>query len=113
MRITFKRSQKEKKGFLGGSKGFDFVINAKAQLNPDEKALIEKYKISNYILATLQIGNIPIHITVENLQNGIEMTVENVGALLKLEDDIKETSKSLKDLLAVMASFGGEEVVEI
>jgi hypothetical protein len=39
--------------------------------------------------------------------------VEDVTELLELEEKIKEACKNLKILLAVMASFGGEEVIEI
>jgi len=113
MKLKLRRDQQEKKGLFGGSKGFDFRLTFQVELTPEERELIKRYKTGNYLLAAYKIGDIELPLRVRSLEKGHTSVVEDVTELLDLEEKIKEACKNLKILLAVMASFGGEEIVEI
>lgn len=113
MKLTVKRDQKDMKGMLGGHKGVKFILSAKAQLSEQERALIARYKVEDYQLAAYQIKNTPFLVSVNGLARGIEAETESITTLLELEDTIKQGCENLKTLLAVMATFGGEETIEI
>ena len=51
MRLTIKRNQADQKGIFGGHKGVNFTLYSKAELTHDERALIERYKVGDHILA--------------------------------------------------------------
>jgi len=76
--------------------------------------LIEKYKVHDHVLTWRETdkGKIP-GVTVQNLVGGYNVELDDVATLLNNEEVIKEACKDFKNLLMVMASFGGEEVVEI
>ena len=114
MKLTITKNQVEKKGLLGGSKGFDFTLAFQALLTPDEKELIRKYKIGGQVLTSFMVGdNPPTFIRVDDLEKGHVSTVSDVTELLALKDKIVSACETLKVLLEVMASFGGTEVIEI
>ena len=50
--------------------------------------------------------------TISDLMDGIKDKCRDVSVLLENESVYKESCKYFKTLLDVMASFGGEEVVE-
>jgi len=106
MKLIIKRSQD--KGFLGGIK---FKLSCRVDLTQEEKGLIDKYKAYSEVLTTKQDGSAGI--TVNDLMKGVEYKLERVNILLNNEEVIKDACKSFKNLLEVMASFGGEEVMEI
>ncbi len=117
MKLTIKRNQADVKGFLGGHKGVQFSLFVKADIRPEEKALIEKYMVGEWVLATREffIGKEKYDrkITVSTLIKGDSSTVSNLADLQRWEQDIKEGCVTLKSALEVMATFGGEETIEI
>lgn len=124
MKLYIRRSQEEKKGLLGGSKGTDFKLHARVELDPGDEALIKRYKLDDYVVARVQIPK-PSYkpneekpyweheITTKSLMNGHTESVHDVRLLVQLEDDVKGACRGLKELLRVAASFGGEEVFDI
>jgi hypothetical protein len=76
--------------------------------------LIEKYKVHDHALTWRETdrGRIP-GVTVRNLVGGYNVELDDVATLLNNEEAIKEACKDFKNLLMVMATFGGEEVIEI
>lgn len=118
MKLTIKRDQADVKGLFGGHKGVRFSLYTKADITGDERELIDRYKISEYILASYDLsikgsGSLEFHLTVNRLINGNKTETESISTLLELEDKIKEGCQNLKNLLEVMETFGGEEVIEI
>ena len=117
MKLTIRRNQSDVKGLFGGHKGVSFALFAQVAIKPEEKALIERYKVGDYVLAQreIKIGNnmVPHNVTVNGLINGTTTNTDSIAMLQQLEADIKEGCQNLKTMLSVMATFGGEETVEI
>ena len=114
MKLKIARDQEQKKGLLGGNKGIEFILKCQVELTAEEKALIEKAKVGEYILTTYRPhGEVEISLSVSSIVSGISSRETSVDMLLKLEDNIKSGCQNLKLLLEVIASFGGEEVIEI
>jgi hypothetical protein len=118
MKLTIKRNQADVKGLFGGHKGVRFSLYGRCDVDGQEKALIEKYKISEYVLAEYRLetkGREPVDfsITVSSIISGKTVETGDIGTLQELEDSMKVGCQNLKRLLSVMATFGGEEVIEI
>ncbi len=110
MKLIIKRDQKAQTGLLGGHKGMNFILNTRIELTSDEKALVQKYKAENYPLTFTQ-DNLPKE-TVSTLMQGKTQELKDITILLNNEEVIKGACKNFKVLLDVMATFGGEEVIE-
>ena len=52
------------------------------------------------------------HYTIASLMRGVTQEVKDITILLHNEDEIRNACQSFKELLTVMATFGGEQVVE-
>jgi hypothetical protein len=115
MKLKIRRDQAAKTGLFGGHKGMRFSLSCQVEISSDEQALIEKYKVHDYVLTSLRTSNRvePKIITVRSLIEGYKEELDDVATLLANEEAITEVCKGFKNLLMVMASFGGEEVVEI
>jgi len=64
------------------------------------------------MLASYELNQQKFLITVNDIISGRAIETESISKLLELEDTVKEGCQNLKTLLTVMATFGGEEVVE-
>ncbi len=114
MKLIIKRDQQAQKGIFGGHKGMRFLLSCRVELAPEEKALIEKYKAEDYTLTytTSRDGTQLPKDTVRSLMQGVSEEVKDITILLNNEEIIKGACKNFKTLLEVMATFGGEEVIE-
>jgi len=114
MKLKIQRDQKQKKGLLGGNKGIEFTLNCKVELTPEEQALIDKAKVGNYTLISYvpQGWEHELTFNVNDIVDGIVFQEMSVGKLLDLEEQVKNGCQNLKSLLEVIASFGGEEIIE-
>lgn len=117
MKLTIRRNQADVKGIFGGHKGVRFSLYGKCDIDDGESALIAKYKISDYQLAEYQLQTngepVDFRITVSGITNGQTVETGDINTLLELEKSMKEGCQNLKNLLIVMATFGGEEEIEI
>jgi hypothetical protein len=115
MKLTIKRDQSAIKGLFGGHKGMTFTLYCKVEISPEEQELINRYKVHDHVLTWWNDdkGQKVPGITVRSLVYGYTREVGDVATLLVDEGEIKEACKSFKNLLLIMASFGGEEVIEI
>jgi hypothetical protein len=117
MKLTIRRNQADVKGVFGGHKGVKFSLYGKCSLDEGERAIIAKYKVGDYVLAEYQLKAkaeaLDFKITVNGIANGQTVETGDINTLLDLEKSMKEGCKNLKNLLKVMATFGGEEVIEI
>jgi len=113
MKLIIKRDQKVETGAFGRHKGMIFVLSYRIELTPEEQALVAKYRVEDYPLVCITRQNLHESIK-EVLMKGITRTRElnYVGILLSEEETIKAVCKDFKTLLEVIASFGGEEVLE-
>lgn len=114
MKLIIKRNQQAKKGIFGGHKGMTFLLSYRVELSPEEEALVEKYKVEDYPLTytTSRDGTQLPKDTVSSLMQGVSEDVKDITILLNNEEIIKDACKNFKTLLEVMATFGGEEVIE-
>jgi hypothetical protein len=118
MKLIIRRNQADVKGVFGGHKGVRFSLYGKCEANDAERAVIAKYKVGDYVLSTYQIkprSGQPIEykITVNGIIAGQTVETDDIETLLELERSMKDGCKNLLNLLAVMGTFGGEEVFEI
>jgi hypothetical protein len=113
MKLIIKRDQKDHKGFFGGHKGMLFQLNCKVQLTPEEQELISKYRVEEYPLTYRNVGDTQVPgLKIGDLVRGIDYEIKDVASLLNNEETIKNACHEFKTLLVVMASFGGEDVLE-
>lgn len=114
MKLLIRRGQVEKKGVFGSYKGMSFNLFCKVQISPEEQHLIDKYKVNGHGLTWTDTDKGPVPVlTVQKLTKGHTSSVDDIAALLSEEETIKNACKKFKELLMRMASFGGEETIEI
>lgn len=91
-----------------------FGLSCQVEINPEEQELVNKYKVYDYVLTWRESdeGKSP-GLTVGELVNGKTYELDDVITLLNNEEVIKNACQDFKNLLLVMASFGGKEVIEI
>lgn len=114
MKLIIKRDQKARKGMFGSHKGMTFLLSYRVELTSEEKALVEKYKAGDCTLTytTRSDGTRLPKDTISSLMQSVTEEVEDITILLNNEEIIKDACKNFKTLLEVMATFGGEEVIE-
>ena len=98
--------------------GVKFELEARATLTAEESGLINKYKVQDEVLTEKQI-KIPltdraliIKITIGSLVAGQTFKCNEIKEILGYEAEIKASCASLRELIEVMKTFGGEEVIE-
>ncbi|MFH1059192.1 MAG: hypothetical protein V1797_11025 [Pseudomonadota bacterium] len=114
MKLIIKRGQRDKKGLLGGHKGVSFALECRVELTDIEKDLVNRYKAMDYVLTYREDreGKKIPGLRVSNMLAGVQQEIDDVATLLGNEDVIKGACQEFKNLLSIMASFGGEEVIE-
>ncbi len=117
MRLIIKRDQHNVKGFFGGDKGMTFQLGCRVELTPEEHELATKYRIKGMTLAVAKQRpdkevSAYDRINVNTLLDGVSYTCRDVDHLLETEGDIKKACENFKLYLTVLATFGGEEVIE-
>jgi hypothetical protein len=105
MKLIIKRDQD--KGFFGG---MSFILRAQVVLTAEEQALVNRYKAHKEVLFTRKDGERKY--MVNDLVTGMEDKVKDVTILLENEQIYKNVCEKFKSLLVVMATFGGEQVIE-
>src|SRR5262249_2071899 len=114
MKLIIKRDQKAQTNILGGHKGMTFLLTTRVELTPEEQELVKRYKVENYPLttSTMPDGRVIPRDTIANLLRGTSQELKDIIILRKNEEEIKNACSNFRDLLDIMATFGGEEVVE-
>jgi hypothetical protein len=114
MKLIIRRDQSAKKGLFGGHKGMNFSLFCRVEISPEEQELIDKYKVQEHVLTWHEHESRQTPgLTVQDLVQGKTTEIGDVATLLNNEEVIKGACEDFKNLLLVMASFGGEEVIEI
>ena len=125
MKLLLRRDQKKS---LTGK--MIFTLDARAELLPEEKAAVQKYKMARTMLyekfklidrghgilgflSRLAFHFTNITISVENLVKGKHLECKDIVEMRSMEEQIKEASEVFKNILETAAHFGGEEVIEI
>lgn len=113
MKLIIKRNQRDEKGIFGGHKGVNFILSCRVELTDEERELIDRYKAWDYPLTYKEIGGTQVaNYTVDALVNGRTQEVKDVATLLHNEEVVKKACDDFKNLLQIMTTFGGEEVIE-
>jgi hypothetical protein len=125
MKLLLRRDQRA--GMLGK---MIFTLEVRADLSPDEKAKIAKYKLGSTILYSknemkqgsneyAQLGHaimwrtLNLIISVNDLENGKKVECKDILEMLGAESQIKEAAQAFKQILDAASHFGGQEVVEL
>ncbi len=124
MKLLLRRDQKS--GLFGK---VNFTLAIRAELTPEEKAHVKKYKLGDTMLyermqlvdpgsGLLGLASRLAHkasnltISVNDLENGKTIDCKDIIEMLAAEEQIKEAAQTFRAVLGAAASFGGEEVVE-
>jgi hypothetical protein len=108
MKLIVRREQDQ--GFLGG---MNFILHCKVNLTSQETELIKKYKAHKEVLVHKERGGVKIgEIKIGDLVEGVKFKAKDITELLSTEDTVKEACGSFKNYIEIMASFGGEQVIE-
>jgi len=125
VKLLLKREQKS--GLMGK---VSFLLSVRAELTPEEKENIKKYKLGNTMLyeklKTLDPGSgllgvasrmalkmINLTISVNDLESGKQVECKDIVEMIAVEEQIKEAAQTFRSVLAAASTFGGEEVLEI
>ena len=125
MKLLLRRDQKKS---LTGN--MIFTLDARAELLPEEKDAVQKYKMASTMLyekfKVIDKGSgirglisrflfrfVNVTISVENLVKGKHLECKDIVEMRSVEEQIKEASQVFKNILETAAHFGGEEVIEI
>jgi hypothetical protein len=108
-----------------------FSLEVRADITPEERAYIARYKLGKSILYTkaelvegsgrgllglaskLAFKALNISVTVDDLAGGKRIECKDILEMLAVEEQIKEAAQTFKQVLDAAAHFGGEEVLEI
>src|ERR1022692_1661227 len=114
MKLLIKRNQVPQKGIFGGNKGVLFSISFRVEFTPEEKALVDRYKLSDDIVARYNVSYSKEEqlLTVGNLAAGFQNSLNGLGALQELESAVVAACQNLKVYLRVASTFGGEETID-
>jgi hypothetical protein len=113
VRLIINRSQAAMKGMLGGHKGVQFTLSYRLELNADEQALVQEYKLDYYPLTWRTVNGMrEADDTISNMLSGRSQTLTDVTTLINNERIVKDACDALPPLFEVVRSFGGDEVVE-
>lgn len=107
-----------------------FTLDVRAELLPDEKAAIDKYKLGKTVLyernslidkgsgllglaSRMAFKMMNLSVSVNDLAGGKKIECKDIVEMLAVENQIKEACQTFKDVLTACATFGGEEVVAV
>lgn len=107
MKLLIRRDQDS--GFFGG---ISFKVNARVELTEDELKIIKKYKAHKTPLLTKNSMFGPVDYKIEDLINGVQHKCKDIGEVIEFENIVKEACRNFDTTVKVMASFGGEIVID-
>ncbi|MCI0558571.1 MAG: hypothetical protein MN733_08755 [Nitrososphaera sp.] len=127
MKLLIRRSQK--KGIVGS---ITFILDSRAELTPEEKENVKKYKMGKEILyykekvdlsksdpetwsgiaRGLAARALNIKITVDDVVNGKSIECKDILEMRAAEEQLKEACGLFKTMLESAAHFEGEQVIE-
>ena len=136
MQLVLRRSQKTT-GLI--SKSAVFVLDARAELKPEELAAIKKYGLGNQILyasakskshaetamsvdpttgggflrgiAAAAMSRLSLNITVDSLTKGQHIECKDLEELLGAEEAIQNACQAIRGYLEIAKTFDGREIV--
>lgn len=92
-----------------------FKLHVRAELTPEEAALIKKCDAGSTVLYTWVTGknrDIPVSTTVNNIRNGETIDCEDFIGLIEAEESLTKACSGFRNLLEKASTFGEEVVLE-
>ena len=125
MKLVLRRDQRA--GLMGKP---IFTLDVRAELTPEEKERIKKYRLQDTELySSHEVGDrgsgllgvasrlaakaIVLTVSVKDLEAGKRIEAKDVVELLAIEDQIRSAAQTFKQVLDAAAHFGGEEVIAL
>lgn len=125
MKVLLRRNQKT--GITGN---VNFVLDVRAELTPEEKNHVSKYKLGQTMLyqrhemvdkgsgllglaSRLIFRATNLSVSVDDLAKGKQIACKDVVEMLAVEEQVRSACQTFRNVLRAAASFGGEEVVEV
>lgn len=125
MKLLLRRDQRA--GLMGKP---IFTLDVRAELEPDEKDRIKKYRLQDTELyashelkergsgllgaaSRFAYKAIILTVLVKDLENGKRIEAKDVVELLAIEDQIRSAAQTFKQVLDAASHFGGEEVIAL
>lgn len=107
-----------------------FQLTVRAELTPEERSHIDRYKLSKTLLysrgeivdpgrgllglaSRLAFAAMNISVTIDDLVRGKKIECKNIVEMLAVEDQIKEAAATFKQVLDAAANFGGVLVLAL
>ncbi len=127
MKLLLRRDQKKGKS----GQPITFTLDARAELTPQEAWCVKKYKMEKTMLYANQTGwrtmavsysmtpriavdnAANITVTVEDLVNGKHLECKDIVQMCAVEEQLKDASRTFKEILAAASRLGGEEAIEL
>jgi hypothetical protein len=125
MKLLLRRNQRA--GMLGK---VVFQLEVRADLSPEERANVSKYKLGETVLyerntltdrgsglmglasrAAFRAMNISV--SVQDLAGGKRVECKDIVEMIAVSDQIKEAAQTFKAVLDAASQFGGEEVMNL
>ena len=125
MKLLLRRNQRS--GMLGK---IIFTLDVRADLTPEEKGAIDKYKLGDTVLyekstmidpgsgliglaSRIKHRALNMSLSVKDLAYGKKLECKDIVEMLAVEDQIREAGKTFNAVLHAASQFGGEEVVDL
>jgi hypothetical protein len=125
MKMLLRRDQRQ--GVLGK---VIFTLEVRAELSPEEKAAIDKYKLAETVLYEkntmvdpgsglvglgwrLAFKAMNMSLSVKDLAYGKKLECKDIVEMLAVEDQVREAAKTFAAVLNAARHFGGEVVVDL
>ena len=126
MKLLIRRDQK--KGMLGMG-AVVFQLDARAELTPQERDWINRYKMGKTVLYTknelidrgsgllgaasrLAFKMMNVQVTVDDLVHGKHIEVKDIVEMLAVEEQLKQAAATFCEVLKAAGTFGGEEMLD-
>jgi hypothetical protein len=106
MKFIIRRNQveaEEKTGFLSKWRGIHFILSYRIELTPEEESLIKKYDLEEN----------PLYKKIrDKINKDVVEETRDVTFLYLIEKGVKEDCENLKNVLNMMSSYIGDNVIE-
>lgn len=125
MKLLLRRDQRH--GVLGK---VIFTLKVRAELAPEEKTAIDKYKLAETVLyekntmidpgsgliglaSRVAFKAMNMSLSVKDLAYGKKLECKDIVEMLAVEDQVREAAKTFAAVLNAARHFGGEEVIDL
>jgi hypothetical protein len=124
MKLLLRRDQRP--SMLGGKP--TFTLDVRAEITPEEKANIAKYKLGDTVLyekntmtdrgaglmgLASRAAFRAMNMSVNDLSGGKRIDCKDMVEMVAVDEQIREAAQTFKQILETASRFGGEEVVEL